>query len=517
MVTRYTRVEVDVDGPVPLLVVVVGEQVEAGAARDAGVVDEHVDGAERLSDLAREPRRGPPLREVALDEQTTRRPSAAISSCCDGSSSTRARWTATSAPARASSSAMPRPIPFLRPAPVTSAIRPSRLPMAANLPLGGARAGPGARRFLEGSTGTVSMTAEGRLGIVEDRLSRRDERRRRASGSPVPGFRAKRGCAPLDTCTRMRWPRRKRCAVGQSAKRTAHAVRVAPAAGVDALEPSQTFARRRAGRRRRGARNVEVLEGRAHEDLRARPARSPRRRARAARSCRRGRRRGLDRALVAARAGGEQRTAHRRRRVGGVVAVGVGGRRGRRRAREPPARVEMRSPPARARRRPVASRATRPRPRRGGARAGPQQAPSPRRCARRRRGTRGAAAPTPGRGVRPRPDQEPGAGPRRAARGSRRAARQEEVVQPASAHGRRDVADALAWSRAAQYGSSAPSARAPRPKIALDSVSARVARRAAGRRRAAQLGEPAEHAQPGERRSCRHHRSTTRVEREPPA
>ena len=31
-----------------------------------------------------------------------------------------------------------------------------------------------------------------------------------ASGSPLPVFRAKRGCAPLDTWTRMRWPRRNR-------------------------------------------------------------------------------------------------------------------------------------------------------------------------------------------------------------------------------------------------------------------------------------------------------------------
>ena len=54
------RVEVDVDGAVPLLVVVVGEQVAARPARDAGVVDEHVDGAERVGDLTGEPRQRSP-------------------------------------------------------------------------------------------------------------------------------------------------------------------------------------------------------------------------------------------------------------------------------------------------------------------------------------------------------------------------------------------------------------------------------------------------------------------------
>ena len=56
------------------------------------------------------------------------------------------------------------------------------------------------------------------------------------SRSPVPRFRTKRGCAPLDTCTRMRWPFRKRCAVGQ---RDAHGERVgalAPAARLDPLD-----------------------------------------------------------------------------------------------------------------------------------------------------------------------------------------------------------------------------------------------------------------------------------------
>ena len=55
----------------------------------------------------------------------TRRPSAGISSSGHGSPSQARAWTATSAPARASSIAIPRPIPRLRPAPVTSATLPS--------------------------------------------------------------------------------------------------------------------------------------------------------------------------------------------------------------------------------------------------------------------------------------------------------------------------------------------------------------------------------------------------------
>ena len=62
-------------------------------------------------------------------------------------------------------------------------------------------------------------------------------------GAPDPRLRAKRGCAPLEICTRNRWPRRKQCPVGHISMRIR---RIAGALGSERsrISPSLTFSDR---------------------------------------------------------------------------------------------------------------------------------------------------------------------------------------------------------------------------------------------------------------------------------